>query len=205
MKNPLSYQSTEYDCGPTSLLNAINYLFPRQEIYPDVIKSIMLYCLDGYNSKGEAYKSGTTRMAMLFLSNWLNQFGEVKGWPIKCSMLTGDEVFIGEDSNIIGCLQQGGVAVVKVMLGEWHYILLTGTKGNWVYAFDPYFRSHEFKNKKIRMIYDEPKKMNRKIAYEILNSTGTEDYALSDRKERECVLIYNTRTRRTEESIDYII
>jgi len=33
MKNPLSYQSTEYDCGPTSMLNAINYLFHRKDIH----------------------------------------------------------------------------------------------------------------------------------------------------------------------------
>ena len=32
MKNPLHYQLTEYDCGPTSLLNAISFLFEREEI-----------------------------------------------------------------------------------------------------------------------------------------------------------------------------
>ncbi len=33
MKNLLIYQSTEYDCGPTTLTNAIRYLFDREEIY----------------------------------------------------------------------------------------------------------------------------------------------------------------------------
>ena len=46
MKNLLIYQSTEYDCGPTTLTNAIRYLFDREEIYPDIVKYIMLYCLD---------------------------------------------------------------------------------------------------------------------------------------------------------------
>lgn len=32
MKNPLRYQMTEYDCGPTSMLNAVSYLFQREEI-----------------------------------------------------------------------------------------------------------------------------------------------------------------------------
>ena len=32
MKIPLRYQVSEYDCGPTSLLNALNYLFQREEI-----------------------------------------------------------------------------------------------------------------------------------------------------------------------------
>jgi len=42
MKNPLNYQTTEYDCGPTTLINAISYLFRREEIPPDVIKHIVL-------------------------------------------------------------------------------------------------------------------------------------------------------------------
>lgn len=46
MKNPLHYQLTEYDCGPTSMLNAVSFLFEREEIPPDIIRNIMLYCLD---------------------------------------------------------------------------------------------------------------------------------------------------------------
>ena len=57
MKNPLNYQTTEYDCGPTTVMNAISFLFKREEILPDITKSIRQYCLDGYNRKGEAYKS----------------------------------------------------------------------------------------------------------------------------------------------------
>jgi hypothetical protein len=67
MKNPLSYQATEFDCGPTTLTNAISYLFKREEIPPDVIKHIVLYSLDAYNCKGEFGKSGTSGMAMMFL------------------------------------------------------------------------------------------------------------------------------------------
>ena len=33
MKNPLHYQLSEYDCGPTSMMNAIAYLFEREEIH----------------------------------------------------------------------------------------------------------------------------------------------------------------------------
>ena len=46
MKNPLSYQTTEYDCGPTALTNAMSFLFSREDIPPDIIKAITLYCLD---------------------------------------------------------------------------------------------------------------------------------------------------------------
>ena len=93
MKNPLSYQTTEYDCGPTTLLNAMRYLFKREEIPPDIIKHISLYSLDSYNDKGESGKNGTSSMAMLFLSEWLNKFGKIKNslsaasvWQVKmCS------------------------------------------------------------------------------------------------------------------------
>ena len=40
MNNPLRYQVTEYDCGPTSMLNAISYLFPREEIPPEIVRNI---------------------------------------------------------------------------------------------------------------------------------------------------------------------
>ena len=36
MDNPLRYQMTEYACGPTSMLNAVSYLFQREEIPPEI-------------------------------------------------------------------------------------------------------------------------------------------------------------------------
>lgn len=205
MKNPLSYQSTEYDCGPTSMLNAINFLFNRNEISPDVIKSIMLYCLDSYNKKGEAYKSGTTGMAMMFLANWLNQFGKVKKWPIYCEMVNGEEVHISQSSKIAECLGQGGAAVARVMLGCWHYVLLTGIDNQYVYMFDPYYRVKPFSAEGIEMIKNEPLKMNRKIRHEILNSEGKGYYALGKLAERECMILYNKKTITTMDTIEYFI
>ena len=46
MKNVLNYQSTEYDCGPVTLTNALRFLFEREEIQPEVVKAIALYTLD---------------------------------------------------------------------------------------------------------------------------------------------------------------
>lgn len=56
-KNPLHYQLSEYDCGPTAMLDAISYLFPREEIPPEIIRNIMLYCLDCYNMEGRPGKA----------------------------------------------------------------------------------------------------------------------------------------------------
>ena len=49
MKNLLNYQSSEYDCGPVSIIDRIRYLFVREQIYPEIRKIIMLYCMDSYN------------------------------------------------------------------------------------------------------------------------------------------------------------
>ena len=205
MKNPLNYQTTEYDCGPTSMLNAVNFLFHRKEISPDVVKNIMLYCLDSYNRKGEAYKSGTTGMAMIFLASWLNQFGKVKKWPIYCEALNGNTIHISQNSKIAECLGQGGVVVARVMLGCWHYVLLTGIDKEYVYLFDPYYRVKSFSMKGIELIKDSPTRMNRKIEHHILNSEGTGNYALGKTEGRECILLYNKKTRVTMDNIEYVI
>lgn len=205
MKIPLKYQSTEYDCGPTTVINSVNYLFNREEIPPDVLRNIMLYCLDGYNNKGEAGKKGTTGMAMLFLANWLNQFGKVKKWPISCKVITGKNVSISQNSLVVGCLQSGGAVVARVMLGWWHYVLLTGIDNEYIYLFDPYYRKRSFKDDNIVMIEDEPTKMNRKIKKEIMNSEGKSHYAFGKLEDRECVLMYNITTKKSMDDIEYII
>ncbi len=66
MKNPLHYQISEYDCGPTSMLNALSFLFEREDIPPEVIRNVMLYTLDCYSNEWHKGKSGTSPMAMMF-------------------------------------------------------------------------------------------------------------------------------------------
>lgn len=58
MKSPLRYQMSEYDCGPTTMLNGISYLFPRESISPEIIRNIMLYSLDSYGGEGIMGKAG---------------------------------------------------------------------------------------------------------------------------------------------------
>ena len=52
MKNPLHYQLTEYDCGPTSMLNALAYLFEREQIPPEIVRETMLFCMDRHGRDG---------------------------------------------------------------------------------------------------------------------------------------------------------
>ena len=64
MKNPLQYQSTEYDCGPSSVINAVSFLFEREEIPPELIINVMRFCLDRSGSDGSPGKGGTSCAAM---------------------------------------------------------------------------------------------------------------------------------------------
>ena len=59
MKVPFSYQKTEFDCGPTSLTNALSFLFDREEIPPEMIRRIMAYCLDGFDGQGHPCRRQT--------------------------------------------------------------------------------------------------------------------------------------------------
>lgn len=51
MKIPLRFQITEFDCGTVALQNAVSYLFKRENVTAEVIKTISLYTLDCYDEK----------------------------------------------------------------------------------------------------------------------------------------------------------
>ena len=74
MKNRLNYQSSEYDCGPTSLINAIRFLFEREEIDPHLIKGIWNLANDTFNDAGELGKHGTSMAAACYISSWINGY-----------------------------------------------------------------------------------------------------------------------------------
>ena len=46
MKVPLRYQNTEYDCGTTTFINALAYLYDREEFPVSLLKAIYRFTLD---------------------------------------------------------------------------------------------------------------------------------------------------------------
>lgn len=199
MKNLLNYQTSEYDCGPVSLLNGIRYLFDREVIYPDMVKFIMLYCMDSYNDEGEICKHGTSPAAMNYIASWLNHFGQVKKFPIHCEFITGEEVVIEPDSRITTALERGGVVVLRLFLDVAHYVLLTGIEGDRLLLFDPYYEEEddpefdeEYHTDEIKFLYDCPKKANRSVSIKRLNRTTKEYYEMGNYECREALLMYNT-------------
>ena len=207
MKNPLHYQLSEYDCGPTSMLNAISFLFEREEIPPEVIRNIMLYSLDCYNSEGIQGKSGTSCAAMTFLTNWLNSLNKIGRLPVSAQHLTAEQVYLGDGSRLNHALACGGAVIVRLYFDEPHYILLTGQDGDNILAFDPYYVEKPFDfAPDIQLCPDHLKQYNRIVPSHYFNCEGTTIYALGPTAGREADILYNTTTRLTEEkTIEYFI
>ena len=206
MKNPLHYQLSEYDCGPTSMLNAVGYLFQREEIPPEIIRNIMLYCLDCYGPDGASGKSGTSHMAMMFLSNWLNGFGPAGHFPIISRYISGEAVNFRQNSSLRDTLRCGGAAVVRVDLEGWHYVLLTGIQEEQVFLFDPYYREGPFAGEAIQVVTDHPASYNRIVPTRYFEREIQAVYSFGPVEGREAVLLFNEKTKLTaEKTVEYMI
>lgn len=206
MKNPLHYQLSEYDCGPTALLNGISFLFEREEIPPEILRNIMLYCLDCYGSEGSPGKSGTSCTAMMFLSHWLDGFGQTGKLSVSSQYLTGKRVVLQKDSMIYDALHRGGAAVVRLYYDVAHYVLLTGERDDRIFMFDPYYQTNPFPQKDITITLEHPFTYNRIVPMEYLNREDHGIYAMGESDHREAVLLFNEKTKLTpERTIEYMI
>ncbi len=206
MKNPLHYQFSEYDCGPTSMQNAISFLFEREEIPPEVLRNIMLYCLDCYSSEGVPGKSGTSCAAMMFLSNWLNSMGDLGILPVKSRYLSGKEVYLGNESYVNDALRRGGAVVLRLFSDEWHYVLLTGEEGEHVYMFDPYYDQEGYGLDDIKIVENCPTRYNRIVPWKYFNKIALNVYSLGPHQGREAIILFNKNTELTsEKTIEYFI
>ncbi|MBR0281746.1 MAG: peptidase C39 [Oscillibacter sp.] len=206
MKIPLRYQMTEYDCGPTSLLNALSFLFEREEIPPEVVRNIMLFCLDSYGADGFSGKNGTSHTAMQFLSHWLDGFGQTGRLALSSAYLSGREVELGQNSRLRDALLRGGAAVVRVDLDGWHYILLTEIHGGDVYAFDPYRIEGACPVEGVRTTDAFPERYNRVIPARLLEQETVRPYAFGPTETREAVTLFNGKTALTaDKTVEYMI
>ena len=205
-ENPLHYQLSEYDCGPTSLLNGLSVLFDREDIAPDIIRNVMLYSLDCYGSEGAQGKSGTSHMAMMFLSSWLDGLGKAGHMPISSMYLRGKSVYIGPESLINDALKRKGAAVVRLHYDVEHYVLLTGIRGESVLMFDPYYETEPFPEEDIKITLEHPKLYNRIVPFSYFNKETCDTYSLGAPALREAVILFNENTKLTEDkTIEYFI
>lgn len=192
MAIPLGYQISEYDCGPTSLLNALNKLFDRRLIQPCMLKAVYTYTLDCCDAHRHPGQKGTSAAALRFIGEWLNDYGVRCGFPIRCESLPPEEIFLGEGSRLNAALAEGAVAVTRCILCVGHYVLLTGAEADTALLWDPYHLEKDISKKGIELTDAHPYDYNRRVAFAQMNGSGKGYYHLGPVEKRECLLIWNT-------------
>ena len=187
MKVPLRYQITEIDCGPTSVQNAISYLFDREEIPAIFIKAISVYTLDCYDKKGNLGQGGTSIDAMRMLYRWLMIYSKKNSFDLHCEYYRNKEVTLSKISN---CLKENGCVVLRTFLDVDHYVLITRMDEEYVYIFDPYNLEDDYYEDDVEIIDNKPFEYNRKVGIERFKSVSrTKNFALGSVDRRECLLL----------------
>ena len=196
MKVAFRQQASEYDCVPTTFINALSYLFDRGEIPPFVVHRIYKDCLD------IDYSLGTSRRAIKDLGFWLSNYKEESydKFAVESKFIRGSQVHLKENSIIIRCINAQGTALMRVHLShnDWHYILGFRLDGEWLYCFDPLPRSKRFiNNGAVQFIENTgPQDANLRIRCEwldkVVSKTEKSDedkYVLGRNDHRECLLL----------------
>lgn len=191
MKNDLISQSSEYDCGPTCLLNAIRFLFEREEIQPGLLKQIWMMGNDTYCEKGRLGCHGTSRAAMCYMADWLREYAKGCRFPVDAMFFCGASAQMAPGTPAWDWIDRGGCAVMRCFADKIpHYVLLTRLlPGGEVGLFDPYDEEPDFREPGRRVIAGRPREMNRAVRYELLNLEDTSDYAMGEPAVRELLLI----------------
>lgn len=194
MKNRLIHQSTDFDCGPTSVTNAMRYLFERSEIPPAVIKHIWVMGIDTFSADGEPGKEGTSKASMRYMAAWFECFAEKCRFPVKSTFLDMEFAAVNPGTLTWRCLERGGCAVVRCWLeGDGHYVLLTKIlPENRIGLFDPYDEVPDKGDPDRLYILDRPKEMNRSVRADILNRQDSVDYAMGSLEKREVLLFWRS-------------
>lgn len=190
---PLHYQVSEYDCVPTAFINAISYLFERNEIPPMVIRHIYLYSLDTVGRNARFGIGGTSKYAVRLLGNWLSSY-KIKQFSVTTEFLEKDKVHLGEGSGIHACLEEGGIALCNILLskGDPHYLMLIRIQDGWIYCFDSYKKVslRGMKNRVLLLPYEEGRSPNLKIRTEWMDQEERKRFCLGPLAVRECLLIW---------------
>lgn len=191
MKIPLLYQVTEYDCGTISFVNALCYLYEREELPPRVIKYIYTNTLDCYYGKKKEKCCGTTQKATKRIAKWLNHYSS-GSFQLSCRRIINQEV---TKENVLSSLKEGGVVIAKCWQGVEHYVVITKIKQGYVYLFDPYYIKTTSWNhdNQIKIITNHPFSYNRKVTLKRFFSKGRSDFSLGKILKRECILVRKIR------------
>ena len=188
MKTILKYQNTEYDCGPTSFVNALSYLYHREEIPIELIKAIYKYTLDVKNEEGIIGKGGTSRKNTKKLADFFNEYAKNKQFNIYAKYLSKNDV---TKEAMIQTIINGGVIIARCWQDVEHYILITNMNQKNTYIFDPYYdeeEEYELDNQ-VTVVLNKPYHYNRIVPTKRLFCEEEKYFSLLKKKDRSIILI----------------
>ncbi len=189
MKIPLRFQCTEYDCGTTSFINALLYLYDREDIPIEFIKAIYKYTLDVEDKEGIIGKGGTSRNHAERLARFFVKYANTnEKINIKAHILCNDKVDL---INMKSVIERGGVAIARVWQQGEHYVIITKIDENFAYIFDPYYLDEDYyyKDSEVAVVLNDNFTHNRLVKLSRLFDERKVDFSLLPVEDREVILL----------------
>lgn len=189
MKIPLRYQNTEYDCGTTSFINALAYLYDREDVPVELIKAVYKYTLDVESEDGIVGKGGTSRKHAEMLARYFEEYANNnKGFNIDCKVLSKDKVNLNDMKKT---LDNHGVIIARCWQTVEHYVLITKIDNYFAYIFDPYYLEEDYyyEDEDVAIVLHETFTHNRVVKIERLFNEENKDFSLLKESDREVILI----------------
>lgn len=178
---PFYYQTSEYDCGSVSVINAINFMIKREQITPLLLKKVWEYTLDKPDIYGKIGKRGTSSCGMKQIAEFINI---AEDCPCKAEYIEKEQVTkeVFEET-----LQRQGCVVFRCYSDVEHYVLLTHMDNTYFYLFDPWYLKEEQVLRNTECINNQPD-YNRKIPKTRLNEPITELFTFPELAKRDAIL-----------------
>ncbi len=189
MKVPLRYQNTEYDCGTTSFVNALAFLYDREKIPVELLKAIYKYTLDVEGMDGIEGKGGTSRKHAELLAKYFVEYSNNNSqFDIHCKILYGEDVTLDRMKE---SLNNNGVIVARCWQATEHYVLITKIDDNFAYIFDPYYLEEDYyvDDEEVAIVLHESFTHNRLVKKERLFDESLKDFSLLEKNKRSIILI----------------
>lgn len=189
MKIPLRYQNTEYDCGTTSFVNALAYLYDREDIPIELLKEIYKLTLDVKNSEGITGKGGTsTHNAELLTKHFVDYANKNDEFNLKCKILNADKVDI---ESMKKSLNGSSVIIARCWQGGEHYVLITKMDDIFAYIFDPYYLEEDYytTDNDVAIVLHETFSHNRLVKIERLFDEDKKDFSLLEKDKRSIIVL----------------
>ena len=189
MKVPLRYQNTEYDCGTTSFVNALAYLYDREDIPIELLKTIYKFTLDVEGKDGIEGTGGTSRKHAELLAKYFIEYANKNDkFDINCIILNGKDVTLEKMKK---ALEDNGVIIARCWQDTEHYVLITKIDDTFVYIFDPYYLGEDYyvKDDDVAIVLHETFTHNRLVKIERLFDESLKDFSLLEESKRSIILM----------------